>query len=123
MSERFVEKRLIWRGSVSDLVTDLRGAMDAEAFEKLRDQLRPSHSCLDCESQNASRTSAEPLALCQEHLDERLNNTHKSSFRGGGETERARILSMLRERAADEFLAGREDGARKLRDLMAAITK
>lgn len=119
MSERFVEKHLIWRGSVSDLVTDLRGAMDAEAFEKLRDQLRPSRSCLDCENSDEEAT----LVLCEEHLDERLNNTHKSSFRGGGETERARILSMIRERAADEFLAGREDGARKLRDLMAAITK
>ena len=119
MSEGFVEKHLIWRGSVGDLITDLRGALGAEAFEKLRDQLRPSRTCLDC----ASSDEEDTLVLCEMHLDERLNNTHKSSFRGGGEAERARILGLIRERAADEFLAGREDGARKLRDLMAAITK
>lgn len=55
--------------------------------------------------------------ICEDHFEERLNQTARSFEEIGRKNERARVVAYLAKRASAEFLAKREDVARLLRDL------
>lgn len=81
----------------------------------------PYVPCLDHDTRDTDGCAGEELTLCEHHHEMRLRHTESAARHQGEAAERGRILEIVRECAASEFMAGREENARLYRALASRI--
>ena len=80
---------------------------------------RAPQDCLD--RRRDADCVSDMVVCCEHHHELRLQNAEKAAQAKGEADERLRIVTIIRNLAASDFLANREENARLYRDLITIV--